>query len=159
MLALESSGSIAYIKMVGYASSVAYFSYLNIPTEQVGILAVLMVIDFITWIGKQYRVDKTQIKSHLAWLGVIKKVATLITVLSVALVMKWLDINDGKYVSSILWIFIMAEGYSTIQNVYAIRTGKILPEFDVISLLIKEVWDFFKRRIDGAVRTAFRENK
>lgn len=33
----------------------------------------------------------------------------------------------------------MAEGYSTIQNIYAIRTGKILPEFDVISLLIKNI--------------------
>jgi hypothetical protein len=67
----------------------------------------------------------------------MKKIATLMSVLSVALILKGLGIGEGRYVASILGIFIMAEGYSTIQNVYAIRTGKILPEFDAISILIK----------------------
>jgi len=52
----------------------------------------------------------------------------------------------------------MAEGYSTIQNVYAIRTGKILPEFDVVSILIKGLGDFFKTKIDSLVRTTFKDN-
>ena len=104
-----------------------------------------MLIDFATGIGKQLRVDSSQIKSHLAWLGIMKKVCSIILVLSVALVVKALgnisgtEINGAGIVNSILAIFIMAEGYSTIQNIYAIRTGKILPEFDVISLVLKAI--------------------
>lgn len=47
----------------------------------------------------------------------------------------------------------MAEGFSITQNVYAIRTGKILPEFDAISLVLKGFGDYLKYRIEKAVKT------
>ena len=146
------SSGMAIVKTAWYIWSIALFEYLNIPTEQFWILWVLMFIDFITWIGKQYRVDKREIKSHLAWLWAMKKIATLTAVLSVALILKWLGIDDTKYVTAVLSIFIMAEGYSTIQNVYAIRTWTILPEFDVISIFLKTVWEYMKQRIENAVK-------
>jgi len=95
MSPIESSSTIAYIKISGYAGAVAFFSYLNIPTEQMGILSVLMMIDFVTGVGKQFRVDKSQIKSHLAWLGVMKKVCSIILILSIALVVKALGNLSG----------------------------------------------------------------
>ena len=82
----------------------------------------------------------------------MKKVATLMSILSIALILKGIGIDDHKYVTSVLGIFIMAEGYSTIQNIYAIRTGKILPEFDVLSLIIKTIGEFFRDRIENAVK-------
>jgi len=36
-------------------------------------------------------------------------------------------------------ILIMAEFYSIIQNVYAVRTGVILPEYDAISIALKRL--------------------
>ena len=42
----------------------------------------------------------------------------------------------------------MAEGYSIIQNIYAFRTGKILPEYDVISTLLKKLGDFIILKIN-----------
>lgn len=33
----------------------------------------------------------------------------------------------------------MAEFYSIIQNVYAVRTGVILPEYDAISIALKRL--------------------
>lgn len=143
---------IAIMKTSWYLVAVTFFQYLNVPTEQFWILASLMLIDFMTWVGKQFRIDRKEIKSHLAWLWLMKKIATLMSVLSIALILKWIDINDSKYVTSVLGIFIMAEWYSTIQNVYAIRTWKILPEFDVLSLFIKTIWEFFKERIENAVK-------
>lgn len=47
-----------------------------------------------------------------------------------------------------LSILIMAEGYSIIQNIYAFRTGKILPEYDVISTLLKKLGDFIILKIN-----------
>jgi hypothetical protein len=46
----------------------------------------------------------------------------------------------------------MAEGYSIIQNVYAIRTGEILPEFDAISLMLKGFSEFLKSKIESAIQ-------
>jgi hypothetical protein len=41
--------------------------------------------------------------------------------------------------------------------VYAIRTGKILPEFDAISILIKWIGEFFKEKIESAVKVKLKE--
>lgn len=143
---------IASVKTLWYFAAVWLFEYLAVPTEQLWILAALMLIDFITWVGKQYRIDPKQIKSHIAWLGAMKKVATMISILSIALVLKWLAIKETQYLVAMLSIFIMSEWYSTIQNVYTIRTGKILPEFDVISIVIKNAWEFFKQKIENMVK-------
>lgn len=159
MLDQTTWGAIALTKTSGYIAAAAIFSYLNIPSEQFWILATLMLIDFATWVGKQFRIDRKEIKSHLAWLGLMKKTATLMSVLSIALILKGIWIDDSKYVTSVLGIFIMAEGYSTIQNVYAIRTGKILPEFDVLSLVIKTIWEFFRDRIESTIKSSLPSDK
>lgn len=139
-------------KTAWYIAVVGLFEYLTIPTEQLGILTVLMLIDFITWIGKQYRIDPKEIKSHLAWLWLMKKIATLFSILSIALIFKGLNLSSEQYVVWIISIFITAEGYSTLQNIYAIRTGKILPEFDVISIVLKNIGEFFKQKIEDMVK-------
>lgn len=133
------------------------FEYLNIPLEQMWILALLMWIDFLTGVAKQYRIDKSQIESHFAWLGAIKKIVTLIVVLSLGLILKGLEISEMAYIKGVLSIFIAAEGYSILQNAYAVRTGKLLPEFDVISLLLKALGDYIKERIDAAVKVKLPE--
>lgn len=148
----ETTSTVAISKTAWYFGAVAIFNYLNIPTEQMGILATLMLIDFVTGVGKQFRIDRSEIKSHLAWLWAMKKIATLMAVLSIGLILKGLHIDDHRYVITVISVFIMAEGYSTLQNIYAIRTGKILPEFDVISLFIKHLWEFFKNRIEEMVK-------
>ena len=56
----------------------------------------------------------------------------------------WLVINFFKmdpeyYVQTVLSVLIMAEFYSIVQNVYAVRTGIILPEYDVISIALKRL--------------------
>lgn len=154
MLDQTATWAIAISKTTGYVAAAAIFQYLNVPTEQFWILATLMLIDFATWVGKQFRIDRSEIKSHLAWLWLMKKIATLMSVLSIALILKGIVIDDHKYLTSVLGIFIMAEWYSTIQNVYAIRTGKILPEFDVLSLFIKTIGEFFKDRIENTVKSS-----
>ena len=62
------SAGIAAVKTSGYIGLIAAFQYLNVPLEQMAILAALMGIDFLTGVAKQYRIDKSKIKSHLAWL-------------------------------------------------------------------------------------------
>ena len=48
-------------------------------------------------------------------------------------------IDPEYYIQTVLSVLIMAEFYSIIQNVYAVRTGIILPEYDVISIALKRL--------------------
>ena len=61
--------------------------------------------------------------------------------------------NNVTYVNSVLSILLMSEFYSIIQNVYAVRTGIILPEFDAISMAVKKLWDIIKKTIDSLLKT------
>lgn len=151
MIDSTTASAIGTLKIAWYLSAFALFEYLNIPQAQLGILAILMIVDFASGVGKQYRLDKSKITSHDGWLGAIKKVATLCAILTIALVFKGLEMDAGAYIKGALSIIIMAEGYSIIQNIYAIRTGNILPEFDVVSILLKSFSDFLKKRIETAV--------
>ena len=146
--------SIGTMKIAWYFGAIAIFEYLNIPQEQLTILAILMAIDFATWIGKQGRIDPAKITSYEMGIWFLKKIATLIAVLSIAFVFKGLWLEWGIYIKMILGVFIMAEWYSIIQNVYAIRTGKILPEYDVVSILLKSLGDYLKYRIEKSIKIA-----
>ena len=48
-------------------------------------------------------------------------------------------IEPDYYIQTVMSILIMAEFYSIIQNVYAVRTGVILPEYDAISIALKRL--------------------
>lgn len=78
----------------------------------------------------------------------MKKISTYISIFSIALVFKYIEVNPSGFIDSVIGIFIMAEAYSINQNVFAIRTGKILPEYDVISIFLKKFGDFLKNKID-----------
>ena len=87
----------------------------------------------------------------------MKKIAAVIAVMTVAIVFKDLGLDPKTYVSGALSIFIMVEAYSIMQNYYAIRTGVILPEYDVISMLIKAFMDFLRRKIEKIVKVTIEE--
>lgn len=146
---MSNSSSVLWgIKVFWYLWSIALFEYLNIPWVQFSILSCLMIIDFATWVWKQYVLDPKKITSHRAWLGLIKKVSTLMIFLALGLMFKWLNISAIEYIKWIISIFIMAETYSIIQNIYAIRTGKLLPEYDVISTVLKLMWTYIQNLIE-----------
>jgi len=139
---LETTATVSTVKICWYATAIAVFEYLNIKDTQICILAILMIIDFIAWIWKQYRINPKEITSHKAWLWVFKKISTLIVVLSFALMFKWIDMDWTFYINWVLSLFIMAEAYSIIQNIYAIRTWEVHTEYDVVSKIIKSISDF-----------------
>jgi len=54
-------------------------------------------------------------------------------------VINFFKIDPKYYIQTVMGILIMAEFYSIIQNVYAVRTGIILPEYDAISIALKRL--------------------
>jgi len=139
-----------WVKTLGYFVSVFTFDYLNIPQEQLTILGALMLLDTITGIAKVYKTNPKTITSHALGIGVLKKFLTVILVYTLALVGKGVNIPPAHFMEWGLSILIMAEWYSSIQNIYAVRTGKVLPEYDVISIILKKLSDFLKEKLDNA---------
>ena len=131
--------SIASIKTFWYVAVTSILLCLNIPQEAFTILASLMIIDTITGVAKQYRVESIGITSKRMTTWVVTKFVTLLCLLSGWLVINFLKIDPEYYVQTVLSVLIMAEFYSIIQNVYAVRTGVILPEYDVISIALKRL--------------------
>jgi len=131
--------SIASIKTFWYVAVTSVLVYFNIPQEAFYIFASLMFIDTITGIAKQYRVESIWLTSKRMSIGIMAKFVTLMFLFSGWLVINFFKIDPEYYIQTVLSVLIMAEFYSIIQNVYAVRTGIILPEYDVISIALKRL--------------------
>ncbi len=143
--------AIAWAKLTSYLSIAWVFEFLNIPQMQITILAFLMLLDVITGVMKQYSTDPSGITSKNLGLGLMKKVTSMILLVAVGVSFKAFWLDPLIYVKFVLGILIMSEFYSILQNAYAIRTGTILPEYDVISKLIKSLGTLIQWMLDKAV--------
>jgi len=140
--------SIASIKTIWYVAVTSMLVYLNIPQESLWVLASLMIIDTITGIAKQYKVERIGITSKRMTTGIITKFVTFLCLLSGGIVINYFDLDPKYYIQTVMSILIMAEFYSIIQNVYAVRTGVILPEYDAISIALKKITGFIQEFIE-----------
>ena len=141
MSPIAETGAIAYTKYFWYAMIVGLFEYLNIKDTQIYILSILMILDTISWVLKQHKLDPKHITSYNMWQGLVKKLLTFMFFLSIALMLKWLEIDWWTYIKWILGILIVAETYSIAQNIYIYRTWEKVQEYDAVSIIIKFIWE------------------
>lgn len=128
--------------ITAYLGLIALFEFLDMPQLQADILTYLMLIDFISGIAKQARINYKEITSYKVWIGIMKKSFTFVMILSIGLVFKAMEIDGDGVIKAVMTILIGAEGYSILRNIYTIRTGKYMKEVDVVTLLIRALGDF-----------------
>lgn len=112
--------------------------YTGLPAEPAAILAVLMCVDFIAGISRAHALGET-VTSHRMKVGAITKCGVLTVPLVMALTAKGLGSDFTWLVQWTVSVFILSETYSIIANIYAARTGILLPEFDAVSAVLKKV--------------------
>lgn len=139
------------LKIPWYIAIVFIFEYLDIKGAQVSILSILMIIDTISWVAKQYRLNKNKITSHNAWKWIQKKVLTIMFLFSFALMFKWIEVDWTTYIKTILSLLIVSEFYSICQNVYSFRTWEKVNEYDAVSLIIKFIWQSLIKVIEWKI--------
>lgn len=122
-------------------------TYVGLPIEPVLMLAALMTIDFLSGIGRAHALNE-QITSRRMKSGIASKLLLLLIPLAVALAAKGLGHDWSYLVSLCVSAMILSELYSFISNVYAIKTGDDLPEFDVIKMLGKHIRTALERLMD-----------
>ena len=120
---------------------------ISIPVASFYTLTILMMFDFILGIGKSYKMC-IPITSYRMKLGIISKLGMLIIVISFGIVATHSGIvidNMQTYLQWVLALFMLSELYSIVSNVYAMKKGEELPEFEVLSLLGGKLKLFMER--------------
>lgn len=112
--------------------------YTGLPAEPAAILAVLMCVDFVAGISRAHALGES-VTSHRMKVGAITKCGVLTVPLVMALTAKGLGSDFTWLVQWTVSVFILSETYSIIANIYAARTGILLPEFDAVSAVLKKV--------------------
>lgn len=122
-------------------------AYTGFPGEPAAILAVLMVMDFASGLAKAHAIGEV-ISSRRMKSGAASKALILLMPLAVALAAKGMGQDYSWMLTWVISVLILAELYSFIANIYAIRTGESLPEFDVISIIGKKIQRMLEHLMD-----------
>lgn len=112
--------------------------YTGLPAEPAAILAVLICIDFIVGVSRAHVLGEP-VTSHRMRVGAVTKCGVMTVPLVMALTAKGLGVDFNWIISWSISVLILSESYSIIANVFAIRTGKIAPEWDAVSLILSKI--------------------
>lgn len=130
-----------YFSMVGNALMAFggwVLMYTGLPSEPAAVLAVLMMIDFVSGCTKAC-VSGENLSSRRMKVGVASKLMLLLIPLSGALAAKGMGQDMAWLIVWVVNVMILAELYSIVANVYTIRTGENLPEWEVTSIIGKKI--------------------
>jgi len=110
------------------------FTFFGLSQVAISMLALLIVVDSITWFTKAFM--NWTATSKLWSRGIIAKVYLLLIpiCISSAGIVAGLDLTN--IVSWTISMLAFAELYSIVANIYEIKTKKQLPEYDAVSEVI-----------------------
>ena len=134
------------IKTAVFGSILWVFSYLQISWEVFLILTILMAIDFISGIAKSYALG-LDITSQKGWYGIIKKILTLIVLISLALLLKIGGVEAGFSLTVVMWLFATAEVFSTLQNIVEYHTRTPISEFNATKFILENLVKLLRNKI------------
>jgi len=121
-----------------YVPFVGFLLWAGVDKEALLVFAILLAIDIVTGLGKAYRLGHKWKSVRLAN-GIISKCILILIPLVMALVAKGLHLDISTLVFIVIDALILSEAYSIIENIYVFRSGKDIEEFDVLSLILKQI--------------------
>jgi len=113
-------------------------AWAEIDIDLITVLTVLIVIDFVTGLGKAHTL-KEHITSNKMKYGVVSKASILLIVFSLAVAGKAIDADIHVLLEFLISMLVISELYSIIGNVVCIRSGEEMPEYDAISIIGKRI--------------------
>lgn len=125
--------------------------YFWMSQETLIILTAMLVLDWIFWVVNAYIQWNLESRLMVNWL--IKKLTRWMLPFIVIAVIKWAWFDKVDLIStSILSILIVAEGYSVIWHIYSINYKEQLPEIDCLKILMKQIANLFKRKMEDGLK-------
>jgi len=113
-------------------------AYTKVSQEVITILVVLMIFDSLTGYIKVAVLGGSPSSTKLG-IGVVSKALLLLIPFTLALVAKGVGIELNGLATGTLATLVISEGISVITNIYIIRTGKDIKEFDIVSAMLLRI--------------------
>jgi putative effector of murein hydrolase LrgA (UPF0299 family) len=127
---------------------VAVLQYINIDANLILIYATLLGIDSVSGWIKAWRIDPKSVKSSIAISGLMSKMIMLLVPVVIGLCVKALGQNSSWLVNVVFSVLTLAEAYSFLGNVYAIRTRKEVEEWDAVSAVLLGLKRILRKQIE-----------
>lgn len=129
----EPLSSWVLIKNILYVPAI----FVGLSMQSFGILGVLLIVDVLTGIWRSATVNGgASVTSVKAINGIVSKFLFLLIPLVVAYMGHGLGLDLIGIAQAALGVLIFATGYSIIGNIYTIRTGNSVKEFDAVRLIL-----------------------
>lgn len=112
----------------------------GISDEAYTAFALLMLIDVVTGVLASAKISGWRaITSKRLSFGLISKLLLLFIPLSIALAGRSVGANLEGIVDSSFFVLTVSELYSVIGNIYTVKNGVRVPEFDAISVILSNI--------------------
>ena len=134
---LKTTATISVSNMY-YLPFIPMLIYLDLPLEPLGILAILLLLDYVTGVLKVF-ILKGSLRSYRAIAGLLTKGSILLLVFALAFMAKGINIDFNLYLKVFISVLILSETYSIFGNVYSCITKEEIEEFDAVAMVIKKV--------------------
>jgi len=125
-----------FLVIQGFLSWVLVWA--GIDGEVFLILTILLIIDFVSGIWKAHTLEQSVTSNKMKY-GIISKLSLLLIPVIVGLGIKAIGADAHPLLLGSMNMLILSEIYSVIGNIYCVRTGQELPEFDVLSSIAKSI--------------------
>lgn len=114
--------------------------FLGLSVESLSILAVLMVIDTVLGIARSMTLHgpasfTSRVLSH----GLISKVLVLFIPVLIVWAGRGAGLNFHPIASGTISVLVLAEAYSVLGHIQAIRTGEDIKEYDAVSMILRRL--------------------
>ncbi len=129
------------------SAGVAIKNFLYIPAavvgismENMGVLIILLLFDIITGIWRSAAVEGGKsITSWRALNGFFSKFLFISVPITVAYMGHGIGFEVAPLVRMAMGVLILGTGYSILGNIYTIRTGKKVKEFDALQVILYQI--------------------
>lgn len=116
------------------------FAFLNIDTDVVKVLMLLMLIDTMSGIIKSLALGE-KFNFKVLFFGLCSKLLILLIPMVLALVGKGISksYDFSPVLDTVLKVLVVAEGLSIITNFYVMKTRKEIQNIDIVTLLLTAI--------------------
>ena len=121
------------------------FAYAGLEPSQMVAYTVLIGIDYITGVAKAWHIGESVTSNRMKY-GIASKASLLIVPIVLGIGAKATGLDFGMAISMFINILIISEVYSSISNVYAIKHGKELPEYDALAIVARSIRNYLIKK-------------
>lgn len=121
------------------------FAYAGLEPSQMIAYTVLIGIDYITGVAKAWHIGESVTSNRMKY-GIASKASLLVVPIVLGIGSKATGLDFGMAISMFINILIISEVYSSISNVYAIKHGKELPEYDALAIVARSIRNYLIKK-------------